>query len=446
MSVKTCERRGREFLRGITSVCAVALVCITPVQSAAQTLAENLIELLAAHKQIKAAEAGVDAARESAQAALGGWYPTFNLTGSYGRETQNNFATADTSFITRELDLSVTQLLWDFGLTNASIRIARLTLEQNQASLTAVRQTMLLAGITAYLNVKRASAVLAFAQASEANIKRQTELETALVERGAGFSTDVLQAKVQLAGAEARRVQNQGALDVAQNGYRRVFYKEAPASNTMRKIDVPKFLLPADVDESVQLTLEGNPSLRAAVIGSQAAGENINVTRATGFYPTLQAIGEMKFKKEVAGTDGFEVEKLGKLQLTWPFNLGLTAINTLRASERQYTANLETVSDLRDQLEEQARNAWANYTTALENAKLLRNQANIAAEFLELARKERQLGKRSLIDVLAGETALINANSDAISAETDVSVAGFTLLQVMGQLGLEVIVGGSVTN
>ena len=55
------------------------------------------------------------------------------------------------------------------------------------------------------------------------------------------------------------------------------------------------------------------------------------------------------------------------------------------------------------------------------------------------------MGKRSLIDVLAGETALINANSDAISAATDVSVAGFTLLQVMGQLGLEVIVGGPVT-
>ncbi len=432
-------------MRGISRVCAVALVCITPVQSAAQTLAENLIELLAAHKQIKAAEASVDAARETAQAALGGWYPTFSVTGTYGKEIQNNFASDDTSFITRELDLSLTQLLWDFGLTNANIRIARLTLEQSQASLTAVRQATLLAGITAYLNVRRTSAVLSFAKASEANIKRQTELETALVERGAGFSTDVLQAKVQLAGAEARRVQNQGALDVAQNGYRRVFYKVAPAGNTLRKVNVPKFLLPADVDESVQLTLEGNPALRAAMIGTQAAGENINVTRSTGFYPTLQAIGEMKFKKDVAGTFGYENEQLGKIQLTWPFNLGLTAINTLRASERQYTANLESVADLRDQLEEQARNAWANYTTALENSKLLRNQANIAGEFLELARKERQLGKRSLIDVLAGETALINANSDAISAETDVSVAGFTLLQVMGQLGLEVIVGGPVT-
>ena len=36
----------------------------------------------------------------------------------------------------------------------------------------------------------------------------------------------------------------------------------------------------------------------------------------------------------------------------------------------------------------------------------LRNQANIAAEFLEVARKERKGGDRTLLEVLAGETAL----------------------------------------
>ena len=67
------------------------------------------------------------------------------------------------------------------------------------------------------------------------------------------------------------------------------------------------------------------------------------------------------------------------------------------------------------------------------------HQANIAAEFLDLARKERQLGKRTLIDVLAGETNLINAQSDATSAQSDVIIAGLTLLSVMGQLSVEVV-------
>ncbi len=44
------------------------------------------------------------------------------------------------------------------------------------------------------------------------------------------------------------------------------------------------------------------------------------------------------------------------------------------------------------------------------------------------------MGRRSLIDVLAGETALIYASSDAASAEVDVSIAVFTLLNVTGRL------------
>jgi adhesin transport system outer membrane protein len=95
--------------------------------------------------------------------------------------------------------------------------------------------------------------------------------------------------------------------------------------------------------------------------------------------------------------------------------------------------------DAKNIISEQVRAAWQQLQTSRENAQFLRNQANIASEFLELARKERRLGRRSLIDVLAGETALINASSDAASAESNISVAAFTLLGVMGTLNLDAI-------
>jgi len=63
-----------------------------------------------------------------------------------------------------------------------------------------------------------------------------------------------------------------------------------------------------------------------------------------------------------------------------------------------------------------------------------KNQADIAAAFLELAREERKLGNRSLIDVLTGETELINAQSDAESAESDVIIAAYKLLNIVGEL------------
>ena len=90
-------------------------------------------------------------------------------------------------------------------------------------------------------------------------------------------------------------------------------------------------------------------------------------------------------------------------------------------------------------IEQLVRDAWANLATSKATLGFLSNQASISSEFLELARKERKLGNRSLLDVLNGETALINANSDATSAEADVAIATFTLLNAMGRLNLRTI-------
>ena len=408
--------------------------------ASSQPFLERYAALIERHQLVKAAEADIDAQRERIKSAIGGWYPRLNLTGFYGREKiRNPVETPDSSLITREFDFNLTQLLWDFGVANSQIRTAQLQLELVQSQLFAARQDVLLRALTAHVNVRRTMEVLNFAKQSEENIKAQAVLEDALVQRGAGLSTDVLQAKVTLAGAEARRVQSEGALVVAKNTYKTLFSEFPTDVQRLEVVSVPEFLLPETVEEAVQLSFEGNPNLRASMIGLKVAEETIETTRASEFYPTLDLVGEAKFKQDVGGAAGFKREALGKVQFTFPFNLGFTAINSLRAAQSDSTAARRRVSDLRDQIEEQARNAWSNLVTAGQNAALLQNQANIAAEFLDLARKERQLGKRTLIDVLAGETNLINAQSDATSAQSDVIIAGLTLLSVMGQLGVEVI-------
>src|SRR5690606_35890764 len=100
-----------------------------------------------------------------------------------------------------------------------NIENARITYEQAKTSLIAARQAVLLEGITAYMDLIRRRRLLEFSKGSEDNIKRQTELEDARVQRGSGFSTDVLQAKAELAGAQAVRVRAEGALEAAMNRY-----------------------------------------------------------------------------------------------------------------------------------------------------------------------------------------------------------------------------------
>ncbi|MGE4219891.1 MAG: TolC family protein [Alphaproteobacteria bacterium] len=418
---------------------ALALAQAPPDGVSVSTLLPSLIQ---EHDRVAAARAGVDAAEQRARSAWGGWYPEFEATHGFGREKQQKPTAEDTNTSFGETNLRLTQLLWDFGATNSVIEKARLQLEGARARLLQARQAVVLEGVTAFLNVRRSVEVRDFARQSEENIRRQTGLEEARVEQGAGLSTDVLQAKTQLAGAQARHIQTEGAVIQALNRYRAVFGYEPTDIKNLETVPLPAALLPDTLEHAIALALQANPDIQLARIDATIADESINETESREFAPTLQAIGEHNRKRNVAGTIGKQNESIAKVELRWQFNLGLTAINTLRASQADHVAAARTVQDVARRVEEATRNAWQQFDTARRTAESLNLQAQIAGAFLDLARQERTLGQRSLIDVLQGETSLINAQSDAVSAETDVLIAAYNLLGVLGQLEPEVVKGG----
>lgn len=389
------------IFRSATKHAAACLLLFGGVLSSGQALSDSLSELLPPllknHNLIKASETDVGSARERVRASRDPYYPNASITAYAGIEDRNVPEADDTKMQPKELDVNLTQRLWDFGETQSSVKIAGLTLDQMRATLVATRQSLILRAVSAYLNVNKASEVLEFARQSEVNIKKQADLEDALVQQGAGLSTDVLQAKTQLAGAQARRVQSRGALQIALNGFRAVFGHQPENIANMVKPKLPIHLMPATIEEAVKVALEENPNIKAATIGNHVARENVRFTRSSSFFPKLDMVADIKYKNNVGGTRHHQREVLGKVQLTFPFDLGFTALNTLKASKGDALSTSSRLADSRDLVEEQVRNAWDNVTTARENAEFLKNQANIAAEFLELAKEKRQGGESSLI-------------------------------------------------
>lgn len=431
--------RSAHNLRGIgLLLLGVLMVASLPAQ--AQSLGELIPELLETHNLIKASQADLEAASQNVKSSQGAWFPQLDLTAHYGFEAQNKpTETSDTDLATREADLSVTQLLWDFGKTNADIRASQLNRSASRFALKAQTQDILLIAVEAYLNVRLKAEVLMFALQSEANIKRQTEIEDALVERGAGLSTDVLDSKQKLAGAQSKRSAAAGELKTARNAFRRVFQADVKDPAALEKPNLPIDLLPASVEEAINTALRENPTLKSASTASRVNREVVNSRRATGFFPVVNMVGEAVIKKDAGGTVGNQQELLGKVEMNFPFNLGFTAINTLKAFKGTATASERRVSDSRDQLELDVRDSWDILETAREKLEFDRNQSNLAAEFLELARRERQLGNRTLNDILDAETELIDANSRAATAETAVAVGVYTLIKRMGRLEADVL-------
>ncbi len=425
-----------------TAGAATALLLLISANAAADGLRADVIEMLAEHKRVEAARLDLEAAKQRSTAAGGAWYPTLDATTSYGWEDQNKGqGSDDTSMPPRVLELSLTQLIWDFGATDAAVDRAKIEVAQAQQTLLSTRQNVALEGITAWFNVVRQRKLVQFNGGSVDNVKRQMSLEDARVQRGSGLATDVLQAKSQLAGLEASKTRLQGALRTAVNRYRAVF-GEAPPEATPKNMKLPKpplDILPADVDQAIAIAMEENPRLKATYLGTLIAGTNVTETKANEFYPEINASAERNLKKDEGGTIGGKQETLVKVELSYSINLGMTGTNTLKAARLGEQSGIKRLQEERELVEERVRNAWSDLETAKLRVEQLRNQTNIAAEFLELARRERQLGNRSLIDVLSGETALINATSDAASAEVDLVQAVYRLLGAMGRLSADTV-------
>ncbi|MBF0422147.1 MAG: TolC family protein [Magnetococcales bacterium] len=420
---------------------AAALFTLVPVAQAEEKLVDVIVKVLDGNEKIQAAQSDLVAAQKRIAEVYGNaWYPSLQTVANYGRERRESEPlAANTDMYPRELDIKLAQKIWDFDKSNADTRIMKLQYLQAAETLETVRQTVILDAISAYMNFKRVETALDYAKQSEANILKQTEVENTKVQAGQGYTTDVLQAKTQLAGAQARRIQAEGTLSQVHNRVQSVFKRDIKGVVLAEELRVPYHLLPKGIDEAADKARQDNPQIKNLSILADVLADKRKALRSERFFPVFNASLERKFKESVQGVEGFTQETLAKVELTHQLNLGLTGLTAIDAAVKDEEAARFRLDDAVVQVSEQVKNAWNNLETAKANAAMLRNQAELAERFLEVARQERQMGRRSLLDVLNGETALINSRSDASAAEADISIAAYTLLKEMGHLTLQEI-------
>jgi adhesin transport system outer membrane protein len=426
---------------GLALGLGLGLLLITADGSAyADDYRQALAHLVADHPRIAAAHADQQGAESSSSRARSAWFPDLSLTTSLGhqRMTYTN-GTPYTDLQTRELTFGLRATLWDFGATNAAIDKADLAVQQSNASADQVSQDLLLEGLTAYINLDRAQRSLDFAGQSVSNIQKQTGMEESRVEMGGGFTSDVLQAKSQLAGAEARLARAKGLLANARNRFRAVFGRDPTDDDPVQKIPVPFDLLPPSLPSAIAFAQKHNPQLEVLRLTAESSRAEIDRVRSSELYPNIHAVAQRKLERNPDGVTGNRTQEILKVEMTYQFNTGLGSFYAIDAAEKAAISADDHLAELRDVIQEQVSNAWQNLDSARENAGHLDNQVRIVTEFLRLAREERLQGRRSLIDVLSGETSLIDAQSDAASADADVAVAAFTLFRTTGMLDLSII-------
>ncbi|MBF8273390.1 MAG: hypothetical protein HW380_2495 [Magnetococcales bacterium] len=404
-----------------------------------RALAERMLVL---HPRLEAAKRDVQVASANVKRLRGGWFPDMRVNGVLGPEYRKSAnGGTRTDMTAQTLTVTLNQLVWDFGKTNAEIAKTDLALTQAELKLNDQRDELLLDSATACINLSSSYRSLAMAEESVANIRKQTGLEESRVELGGGLLTDALQARSQLSGAQARQARAQGTLNKAINRFRYLFSTEPESPDPLNTLGSPQHLLPTSLEGVLEAAGTRNVQIQIAMVGATISQMEKERVVSAEFAPRIGASVEKKYKDDAEGVDGNQQELTAKLELSKSFNFGLSSFHSLSGAREDMAAAENRLMDTRNEVEEKARNGWESLKTAQENAGFLENQARISAEFLRMAKEERLQGGRSLIDVLSGETGLINAQIDAVAAQAEVAISQFSLLKIMGLLDLDALTG-----
>jgi outer membrane protein len=331
--------------------------------------------------------------------------------------------------------------LFQGGTVRNNVEAAKTRVEAGRATLRAVEGDVFTEAVSAYMDVIRDRAIV------ELNSNNVKVLETNLqatrdrFEIGDVTRTDVAQSEARLSLQRSDLLEAQARLTTSEENYRRVIGKRPDALQPPPPL--PPF--PATADQAVQIALANNPDLIAVARQAEAANYDVRSARGTRL-PTVSAVASGDYSNTISGdTQGIprsgtatSIGVQGRIPL---YQGGLPAAR-IRQAQALEGETLERRVATERAVVANTRSAFATYKAATDA--IASNQVAVSANELALegARAENSVGTRTILDVLNAEQELLNAQVALVTARRDQYVAGFQLLNAMGQaeaddLGLE---------
>lgn len=333
--------------------------------------------------------------------------------------------------LSASVDLSVP--LFTGGAVKNSVRAAETRVQAGRATLQAVEGDVFTQAVTAYMDVIRDRAIVELNQNNVKVLDTNLQATRDRFQIGDLTRTDVAQSEARLQLGRSQLARAQGQLTASEATYRQVI-GHAPG---VLAPPPPLPPLPATADEAVRIALTDNPDLISVSRQAIASGYDVNVARASRL-PTLSAVGTETYVNNIAGNNPGPFGNSGNattvgLSARVPIFQGGLPAARIRQAQAQQGQVLEQVVGTERAVVQATRAAFASYSAAQRaiQAQTVAVQADELA--LEGNRAEQSVGTRTIIEVLNAEQELLNAQVALVSAKRDAYVAGFQLLNAMGQ-------------
>ena len=336
--------------------------------------------------------------------------------------------------------VDVSYPLFNGGSVRNSIRAADERVLAGRANLRATQGDIFTEAVGAYMDVIRDRSIVALNENQVEVLETNLQASRDRFEVGDLTRTDVAQSEARLSLARSDLALAQGRLTGSIENYRRIV-GELPED---LQPPPPLPALPATPEQAVDIALANNPDLVAITAEVRAAGLDVSVARADRL-PTLSAIASGRATNYLgtadeqfgAGAANTQTQTGVGVQARIPLYQGGLVGARVRQAQAFQSQLLEQGVAIERAVIAQTRAAFSSYQASLDAIRS--NEVAVAANTLALegTRAEQSVGTRNVLDVLNAEQELLNSQVALVTARRDAYVAGFALLNAMGQAEVE---------
>jgi len=408
---------------------------------AALALADVIDLALCHNPKTRAAWASAKVEAALTGVAKAAYLPNLDASLSANRQRTKVEHTSAVTTNSRNADLSLSYLLFDFGGRSANLENHKQLLNAAVAQQDTTRQTVFLEAVQAFYQVHASIAAVEAARTSEVAAKKSLDAAEARFKAGIVTSVDKLQAQTAFSQAQLNRIRLEGQWRSAEGALASTLGLDA---NRPVRLESPGLLFSGmaldgtgrveDFSMRLEALMEAakreRPDLRAAEARYQAAKAAVNVARSQGL-PTLR-FGASTGQRRVEHLDS----QSGSLNLVLniPLFSGFADTYQIRAAEAREEASAIELERLGQQASLEVWQSWQALRTAaqsLDTTSALFDSAE-AAERMALGRYQAGVG--TILDLLSAQSALADARMQRISAAYDWHMNRAAFARALGRL------------
>lgn len=400
-----------------------------PAAGEAESLRDAIIASLKSNPDIQIALAQQDDAKYAIGQARAGYMPRVDMTVGYGPELART-TTASTRRNRMEGSVTLSQNLWDWGVTINDIKRARASYRAAQWATREQIEAISFDITNAYLGMLQQQKLIDLTNGEIAATRKILRMVTVQKELGLTTQADVDRAKARVENVQSTLLDRQSAMQQARDAYKRLT-DHIPGL----AVDLPPSVnaLPATVEAAVDMIDDHSPRMAQAVEDRRSLDRQYASQTGT-FLPRfgLQVQGNHKY--DVLGATGMAEDARAMVTMSYSFLSGGSDValrNRIGARLRQADYELDR---RRREVEQDIRADFQSLGAARQKIATINAEIDSAQRVADLYKQQFREGKRSVFDLLDSQQVLFSARANAVGNQIAMNLAEYRVLQKLGGL------------